>query len=146
VAAWAFATRQRSAYRARLTRELVAQMVRRLGLHLLLEPGRTNHGPGGDSADARAVYKENGGKTFVVVDAAMNDLMRPALYGAIHPITAATRASDGVIDRRGVDLVGPVCETGDWFFAGLALGARRRLAMCWEFGRWGIRNGAKRPN
>jgi diaminopimelate decarboxylase len=58
--------------------------------------------------------KESRGKTFVVVDAAMNDLMRPVLYGAVHPITRVTRgAARGT--RQRVDVVGPVCETGDCF-------------------------------
>jgi diaminopimelate decarboxylase len=58
--------------------------------------------------------KENRGKTFVIVDAAMNDLIRPALYGAIHPITKVS--CEGALTRskkKTVDVVGPVCETGD---------------------------------
>jgi diaminopimelate decarboxylase len=57
--------------------------------------------------------KENRGKTFVIVDAAMNDFIRPALYDAVHAITAAKR-SDGDAKIR-VDVVGPVCESGDFF-------------------------------
>src|SRR5713226_4346422 len=70
---------------------LVSQMVRKLGVHLLLEPGRSIIAPAGVLL-TRVVYtKTNRGKTFVVVDSAMNDLMRPALYGAIHPITKTVR-------------------------------------------------------
>src|SRR5882762_9505954 len=70
---------------------LVSQMVRKLGVHLLLEPGRSIIAPAGVLL-TRVVYtKTNRGKTFVVVDSAMNDLMRPALYGAIHPITKVAR-------------------------------------------------------
>ncbi len=70
---------------------MIARMVRPLGLHLLLEPGRTIIGPAGVLLTRVLYVKENRGKRFVVVDAAMNDLMRPALYGAIHPITRVTR-------------------------------------------------------
>lgn len=70
---------------------MVAQAVRPLGLHLLLEPGRTIIGPAGVLLTRVLYTKENRGKKFIVVDAAMNDLMRPALYGAIHPITAVIR-------------------------------------------------------
>src|SRR6266436_4348309 len=70
---------------------LVSRMVRKLGMHILLEPGRSIIAPAGVLL-SRVVYtKTNRGKTFVVVDAAMNDLMRPALYGAIHPITKVVR-------------------------------------------------------
>ena len=68
---------------------MVARLVRPLGLHLLLEPGRTIIGPA--EFLTKVIYvKKSRGKTFVVVDAAMNDLMRPALYGAVHPITSVT--------------------------------------------------------
>src|SRR5437899_3546821 len=63
---------------------LVSQMVRKLGVHLLLEPGRSIIAPAAVLL-TRVVYKKtNRGKTLVVVDSVMNDLMRPALYGAIH--------------------------------------------------------------
>ena len=65
----------------------------------------------------RVVYtKEIRGKRFVIVDAAMNDLMRPALYGAVHPVTPVTREKGirpGPLQRA--DIVGPVCESGDCF-------------------------------
>ena len=70
---------------------MVARGVRPLGLHLLLEPGRAIIGPAGVLLTRVLYVKENRGKTFVVVDSAMNDLMRPALYGAIHPITRISR-------------------------------------------------------
>jgi diaminopimelate decarboxylase len=94
---------------------MVARMVRPLGLHLLLEPGRTIMGPAGVLLTRVLYVKENRGKTFVVVDAAMNDLMRPALYGAIHPITSVTRERGNAAARKRVDIVGPVCESGDCF-------------------------------
>ena len=94
---------------------LVAQAVRPLGLHLLLEPGRTIVAPAGALLTRVLYVKESRGKTFVVVDAAMNDLMRPALYDAVHPITTVTRENGKIGRLRRVDVVGPVCETGDCF-------------------------------
>ena len=59
------------------------------------------------------LVKQNGGKTFVVVDGAMNDLLRPALYQAHHEISPLTEAPGGL--TMTADVVGPVCETGDFF-------------------------------
>jgi len=112
---------------------MVAQMVRRLDLHLLLEPGRTIMAAPGVLLTRVVYVKENGGKTFVVVDAAMNDLMRPALYGAIHPITRLMRGNEGQMDRQRVDVVGPVCETGDCFLRDWPLG---RVAVGDVLGIW----------
>jgi diaminopimelate decarboxylase len=94
---------------------MVAQMLKPLGLHLLLEPGRTIMGPAGVLLTRVIYVKQSRGKTFVIVDAAMNDLMRPALYGAAHPITKVMRDENDGSRRRRVDVVGPVCETGDRF-------------------------------
>jgi diaminopimelate decarboxylase len=91
----------------------------------------------------RVLYiKENRGKKFVVVDAAMNDLMRPALYGAVHPITRVkrNRAATGDSDHERVDVVGPVCETGDCFLRDWPLGDVQpgdRLAI-WIAGAYGM--------
>jgi diaminopimelate decarboxylase len=97
------------AYAAALTSSLA-----RLGdnVTLMLEPGRFLVAQAGLLL-ARVLYvKKNGKKTFVITDAGMNDLMRPALYQAYHEIVPVT-------PRRGrkqvVDVVGPVCETGDFF-------------------------------
>jgi diaminopimelate decarboxylase len=92
------------------------QPLRRTGLHLLLEPGRSIVAAAGVLL-TRALYtKENGGKQFLVVDAAMNDLIRPSLYGAHHEIVPATPRQDSTGAIHGVmDVVGPVCETGDFF-------------------------------
>ncbi len=70
---------------------MVARMVRPLGLHLLLEPGRTLIAPAGVLLTRVLFNKRNRNKNFVVVDAGMNDLMRPSLYGAVHPITHTVR-------------------------------------------------------
>src|SRR5437867_11621051 len=83
----------------------VAQLVRKLGVHLLLEPGRSIIAPAGVLLTRVLYTKMNRGKTFVVVDSAMNDLMRPALYGAIHPITKVRRENaDRGAPRKRVDV------------------------------------------
>jgi diaminopimelate decarboxylase len=120
---------------------LVSKIVRKLGLHLLLEPGRSIIAPAGVLL-TRVVYtKTNRGKTFVVVDSAMNDLMRPALYGAIHPITKITReGKEKDASRKRVDIVGPVCETGDCFLRDWPLGEVQAgdLLAIWVAGAYGM--------
>jgi diaminopimelate decarboxylase len=120
---------------------LVSRMVRKLGLHLLLEPGRSIIAPASVLL-TRVVYtKTNRGKTFVVVDSAMNDLMRPALYGAIHPITKVVReAKENDSGRKRVDIVGPVCETGDCFLRDWPLGEVKagELLAIWVAGAYGM--------
>jgi len=89
----------------------------------------------------RVVYKKtNRGKTFVVVDSAMNDLMRPALYGAIHPITKTAREGKESGGRKRVDIVGPVCETGDCFLRDWPLGEVKAgdLLSIWVAGAYGM--------
>jgi diaminopimelate decarboxylase len=79
---------------------------------ILVEPGRAIVGPAG-ALVARVLYvKEERGRTFVVVDAGMNDLLRPALYQAAHPIESVSAKDSPVITA---DVVGPVCETADCF-------------------------------
>jgi diaminopimelate decarboxylase len=101
------------------TRQAYARMAANvgapLGMHLLLEPGRAIVGPAGVLLTRVLYTKENRGKTFVIVDAAMNDLMRPTLYGAIHPITRVTRSRAKGVRAKRVDVAGPICETGDFF-------------------------------
>jgi diaminopimelate decarboxylase len=83
------------------------------GLTLLMEPGRFLVAQAG-ALLARVLYvKKNGKKTFVITDAGMNDLIRPALYQAYHEIVpvAARRGKKTMV----ADVVGPVCETGDFF-------------------------------
>jgi diaminopimelate decarboxylase len=120
---------------------LVSQMVRKLGVHLLLEPGRSIIAPASVLL-TRVVYtKTNRGKTFVVVDSAMNDLMRPALYGAIHPITRIAReGKENDAGLKRVDIVGPVCETGDCFLRDWPLGEVKAgdLLAIWVAGAYGM--------
>jgi diaminopimelate decarboxylase len=93
--------------------ETLVKPLRGLGLHLLLEPGRSIIGPAG-ALVTRVVYeKTNGGKKFVIVDAAMNDLIRPSLYSAYHEIVPVRLLPGHTLEP--VDVVGPICETGDFF-------------------------------
>jgi diaminopimelate decarboxylase len=119
---------------------MVAQALRAAGLRLLLEPGRTIIGPAGALLTRVLYVKENSGKTFVVVDAAMNDLMRPALYGAIHPITGVTRQKKMAGPQKRADIVGPVCETGDCFLRDWPLGevAPGDVLAIWVTGAYGM--------
>jgi diaminopimelate decarboxylase len=92
----------------------LADIVRPLKCRLLIEPGRTLVGPAGVLLTRVLYVKGNHKKTFVVVDAAMNDLIRPVLYGATHPITPAVRIAGASAKKTRVDVVGPVCESGDF--------------------------------
>jgi diaminopimelate decarboxylase len=78
---------------------------------VLLEPGRSLVARAGVLLTRVIVVKENHGKRFVVVDAGMNDLLRPALYDAYHRIEAVTAGEE---TAAVVDVVGPVCETADF--------------------------------
>jgi diaminopimelate decarboxylase len=83
------------------------------GLQLLFEPGRFIVAQAGALVTRVLYVKKNGEKTFVVTDAAMNDLIRPALYQAHHDIVPVVRRKGA--RKKTVDVVGPVCETGDFF-------------------------------
>jgi diaminopimelate decarboxylase len=94
----------------------VSAPLRALNLHLLLEPGRSIVGPAGILLTSVLYKKQNNGKRFFIVDAAMNDLIRPALYGAHHEIVPVLQPASSSPDaRETVDVVGPVCESGDFF-------------------------------
>ncbi len=90
----------------------IASPLRGLNVHLLLEPGRAILGPAGALLTSVIYRKANNGKKFVVVDAAMNDLIRPSLYGAYHEIVPV--CPDNAAPHETVDVVGPICETGDF--------------------------------
>src|SRR5208282_6780406 len=78
----------------------LAEIVRPLGCRLLIEPGRTLVGPAGVLLTRVLYLKENRGKTFVVVDAAMNDLIRPVLYEAVHQISKVARHAGSTSKSR----------------------------------------------
>jgi diaminopimelate decarboxylase len=98
-------------YVARYAKKIL-QPLRGLKVHLLLEPGRVLVGPAGVLLTSVLYVKDNEGKRFTIVDAAMNDLLRPSLYGAYHeivPVVAQKKSGTNV-----TDVVGPVCESGDF--------------------------------
>jgi diaminopimelate decarboxylase len=104
------ATQEVADYAAALTGGL-----RGLRVRLLLEPGRFLVAQAG-ALVARVLYrKRNGTKEFLITDAGMNDLIRPALYGAHHEIVAVERPVESKQQNVTMDVVGPVCETGDFF-------------------------------
>jgi diaminopimelate decarboxylase len=86
--------------------------LRGLQLHLLLEPGRSIVGPAGVLLTRVLYRKTNNHKRFLIVDAAMNDFLRPSLYSAYHEIVPVDRESR---QTEVTDVVGPICETGDFF-------------------------------
>ena len=95
--------------------EAVMQPLRGLKLHMLLEPGRSIVGPAGALVTSVVYRKTNNSKKFLIVDAAMNDLLRPSLYGAFHEIVPAVLRVGDDRQRETLDVVGPVCESGDFF-------------------------------
>jgi diaminopimelate decarboxylase len=119
---------------------VLVDIVRPLGCRLLIEPGRAIAGPAGVLLTRVLYVKETRGKTFVIVDAAMNDLIRPVLYDATHPITPAVRSSAAAAKKVRVDVVGPVCESGDflardWPLAPVKAGD---LLVVWAAGAYGF--------
>jgi diaminopimelate decarboxylase len=98
-------------------------MVRRvfggLGCALAFEPGRLIVGNAGILVARVTLIKEGTTRRFTVVDAGMNDLVRPAMYDAHHDIVPVTEPSGG--DGVATDVVGPVCETSDRFGQGVSL-------------------------
>ena len=94
--------------------EVVKEAVGDIGCRIMLEPGRVIAGNAGILVTRVVYVKEGPTRTFIIVDAAMNDLMRPSLYDAHHDIVPVVEPSPDarLID---VDIVGPICETGDTF-------------------------------
>ncbi len=95
---------------ANMVREIFAP----LDLALAFEPGRVLAGPAGVLVTRVLYVKEGPGKRFVIVDAAMNDLIRPALYDAWHDIVPVRLPAPDA-GLAAADVVGPVCESGDTF-------------------------------
>ena len=87
--------------------------LRAIGLRVLLEPGRLLVGNAGILLTRVRYIKQTEHKRFVIVDAGMNDLIRPALYQSYHEIVPVREAQNSA--RELVDVVGPVCESGDFF-------------------------------
>jgi diaminopimelate decarboxylase len=102
--------------------EIVARHVGALGCKLVFEPGRLLVGNAGVLVTSVIYVKQGDGRTFVIVDAAMNDLIRPTLYEAHHDIKPVVNEPASCIFTA--DVVGPVCETGDY------LALERSLPVC----------------
>ena len=83
-----------------------------LGLRILLEPGRFISGNAGILVTRVEYVKRTGRKNFVIVDAAMNDLIRPLFYDAYHEIVPLVRKTGALVKS---DVVGPICESSDYF-------------------------------
>lgn len=101
--------------------EVLSRRLEGMGFEILMEPGRAIVGNAGILLTRVEYLKANGGKHFAIVDAAMNDLIRPSLYQAWQEILPVER--NGTALPRRYDVVGPVCETGDF------LGKDRELAI-----------------
>ena len=93
---------------------VIKRTVGHLGCEIEIEPGRLISGNSGILVASVIYVKSGEDRDFVILDAAMNDLLRPAMYGAHHDIVPVTAATPGT-ETRPYDVVGPVCETGDTF-------------------------------
>lgn len=89
----------------------IVEETKELGLHLLFEPGRNLVGNAGILVGKCLFTKKGDEKNFVIVDAAMNDLARPSLYGSFHGVQAVNKSQSGTVIA---DIVGPICESGDF--------------------------------
>lgn len=94
--------------------DVIRRTVGDLGCEIEIEPGRLIAGNAGLLVSSVIYLKEGEGRDFLIVDAAMNDLIRPAMYEAHHDIVPVTEPQAGA-DLSPVDIVGPVCESGDTF-------------------------------
>ena len=100
--------------------QVVRETVGDLGCEIEIEPGRNITGNAGVLLASVIWLKEGEGRDFLIVDAAMNDLLRPAIYGAHHDIVPVIEAAPGAAVQP-FDVVGPVCESGDTFQKGAEL-------------------------
>ncbi|MCK0139765.1 diaminopimelate decarboxylase [Aliiroseovarius sp. F47248L] len=97
--------------------QMVRETVGHLDCEIEIEPGRLVSGNAGLMVTSVIYVKEGEGQDFLIVDAAMNDLLRPAMYEAHHDIVPVIEAKPGLNKAR-YDIVGPICETGDTFAKG----------------------------
>ena len=105
-------------------------LLKPLGMRILMEPGRFISGNSGILVTRVEYVKRTGKKNFVIVDAAMNDLIRPAFYDSYHEIVPLTRKGGALVSS---DVVGPICESGDYFAKDRPLpkvGRRRPIWRC----------------
>jgi diaminopimelate decarboxylase len=116
--------------------EVVVPLVKDSGLTIVLEPGRFLVGSAGVLLTTVLSRKHSGGRDLVIVDAGMNDLVRPSHYGAYHAITEVVEGGRASLT---MDVVGPVCETGDFLaldreLPGLARGERLAVLGAGAYG------------
>ena len=97
--------------------QAILEELRGLDVTIICEPGRFIVGNSGVFLTQVLYQKENQGKHFVIVDGAMNDLIRPSLYGAYHQIIALKESQDSIC----ADIVGPICESGDYLGKNITL-------------------------
>ena len=110
--------------------EKIVPLLKPLGLRILVEPGRFMVGNAGTLVTEVLYVKKTGKKTFVIVDGAMNDLIRPAFYESYHEIVPLKSSRGGKLVSS--DVVGPICESGDVFAKDRPLPAQKpgdRLAL-----------------
>ena len=120
---WHDHSSEQSAFSVRHYANAVVPPLRDLGLRVFVEPGRFLVGNAGVLLTRVRYIKYTGAKTFAIVDAGMNDLIRPALYQSYHEIVPciASATADAAsmsmvsINKNKIDIVGPVCESGDFF-------------------------------
>ncbi|MCT4579372.1 diaminopimelate decarboxylase [Donghicola sp.] len=96
---------------------MIKEELGHLGCEIEIEPGRLIAGNAGILASQIIYLKEGEGREFMIIDAAMNDLIRPAMYSAHHDIVPVQEAEPGA-EQQPYDIVGPVCESGDTFAKG----------------------------
>lgn len=115
---------------------LVLPVIKRLNATLVLEPGRYISGNSGVLLTRVTYVKQSGTKTFYIVDAGMGELIRPSLYEAYHRIAPAIGSQKPV---QKVDVVGPICESGDFFAKDRRLAAMQRgdLMVIFSAGAYG---------
>ncbi|NHF73909.1 diaminopimelate decarboxylase [Paracoccus xiamenensis] len=102
--------------------QVIREAVGDLDCEIEIEPGRNIAGNAGVLLSSVIYLKQGEGRDFLILDAAMNDLIRPAMYGAHHDIVPVKEAAPGA-EVSAFDVVGPVCETGDTFQKGVDLPA-----------------------
>ena len=101
---------------------LIQRTVGHLGCEIEIEPGRLISGNAGLMVSKVIYVKEGEDRQFMIIDAAMNDLIRPAMYDAHHDIVPVVEANPGEAPAK-YDIVGPICESGDTFTKGRAMAA-----------------------
>ncbi|HEX5434564.1 MAG TPA: diaminopimelate decarboxylase [Candidatus Angelobacter sp.] len=113
--------------------------LKRSRVHLLLEPGRSIVAPAGALVTRVLYQKQNGSKRFTIVDAAMNDLIRPSLYQARHEIVPVEVETQTAATSK-TDVCGPICETGDFLARDAALPAldTGSLLCVYDAGAYGM--------